>query len=117
MWNSVSGKILQTYQSDSAAAEGGFSSVGLSAGGQVITAAGRLLQIWDGQQGNELGRFFADAAIPSRLPCFTYHVGENDRLTVVSGHGHAASFTLPVLAKDRAKQRGISMFGPLGGVS
>lgn len=91
--------------------------MGMSDTAMVVTAAGALVQVWDAQQGAELGAFLADAAHPhaARLP--TFRVGESVRLAFVFGLGHVATLPLPSLAKDRAKQRGVSMFGAMGGVS
>lgn len=116
LWNVLNGKVLKTFMSDAAVAEGGFCAVSLSTSGLVVTAAGRLVQVWDGQQGTEQGSFYADTPVPVGADVPTSRLGDTERFTFVAGHGHVTTLALPQLAKDRAKQRGISMFGAIGGV-
>jgi hypothetical protein len=116
IWNLLNGKILRTLSSVRAKEAGGFTAVGISSTGQAVTAAGPLMQLWDVQRGVALGAFLADAAIPPGCPMPIFRVGDSIRLAIVFGNGHIATILLPSMAKDRAKQRGVSMFGGLGGV-
>ncbi len=54
--------------------------------------------------------------MPEGISLPIYRMNDSERLAIVSGHGHVANFVLPQLAKDRAKQRGISVFAGIGGV-